>query len=257
MKVFGKIYRASFSDLSQQSTRYTQATMPRRVPPVSFDPELAARLRAVSGPEPIAALNRVKERECGEPLVDIRKHCPSVRVSRGCLPYLRKTIAEKLNVAQAALPAGYRLRVTTALRTKATQQALFDKYFAELTEKHPDWSHATLRRQTCRFFAPYDQPAPPGHCTGAAVDVHLLLPSGRAAEVRKPLSGWRAARSLVSGLCEKAVRNREILFAAMLSAGFSNCAEEFWHYSWGDAGWAARVGEPTCVYGLIEAPRRK
>ena len=223
--------------------------MPHRFRSASFDPALVARLQAVSGPEPIAALNRVKERECGEPLVDIRKHCPGVRIARGCLPYLRKTVAEKLIQAQAALPSGYKLRVTTALRKKETQQALFDKYFAELTEKHPEWSHATRRRQTCRFFAPYDQPAPPGHCTGAAVDVHLLLPSGKQAELRKPLSGWKSARSLAHGLSEKAVHNREILFAAMLAAGFSNCAEEFWHFSYGDAGWAVRVGELECVYG--------
>lgn len=229
--------------------------MPRRPRSVSFDPSLAARLRAVSAPEPIAALNRVRERECGEPLVDIRQHCPGVRVARKCLPYLRETVADKLNRAQAALPSGYRLRVTTALRTWETQQKLFDTYFAELKEKHPEWSHATLRRQTCRFFAPYDQPAPPGHCTGAAVDVHLVLPSGRPAEVRKPLTGWQSAKSLVHGLSEKSVRNREILFTAMLSAGFSNCAEEFWHYSFGDAGWAVRVGERECVYGWVELPR--
>ena len=222
----------------------------------SFDPELVARLQAVSGPEPIAALNRIQECESGEPLVNIRKHCLGVRVARKCLPYLRETVADKLNVAQAALPVGYQLRVTTALRTKQTQQALFDKYFAELKEKHPEWSLATLRRQTCRFFAPYDQPAPPGHCTGAAVDVQLLLPSGKQADLRKPLSGWKSARSLVPGLSERAVRYREILFTAMLSAGFSNCSEEFWHYSWGDAGWAVRVGEKECCYGWAELPPR-
>lgn len=225
--------------------------MPRRRPTVTFDPGLAARLLAVSGPEPIAALNRIKERECGEPLVDLRKHCPGIRVARKCVPYLRKTVADKLNLAHAALPRGYTLRVTTALRTKETQRALFDQYFAQLKEKHPEWHHATLRRQTCRFFAPYDQPAPPGHCTGAAVDVELLLPSGRQADLRKPLTGWKAARSLVPGLSERAVRYREVLFTAMLTAGFSNCREEFWHYSWGDAGWAVRVGEKACVYGWV------
>ena len=225
--------------------------MPRRTPVVAFDPALVARLHARSGPEPIAALNRVRERERGEPLVDIRRHCPGVRVARKCLPYLRETVADKLSAAQAALPAGYKLRITTALRTKETQRKLFDTYFAQLKEKHPEWSYTTLRRQTCRFFAPYDQPAPPGHCTGAAVDVHLLLPSGRPAELRKPLTGWKAARSLAHGLSERSVRNREILFAAMLTAGFSNCSEEFWHYSWGDAGWAVRVGEKTCRYGAV------
>lgn len=219
--------------------------------------ELRQRLEAVSGPEPIAALNRVREVECGEPLVDIRTHCPEIVVARKCLPFLRTTVAEMVNTAQGALPSGYKLRVTTALRTLAMQTALYDRYFNELKEKHPDWSYATLRRQTCRFFAPYDQKAPPGHCTGAAVDVGLLLPSGRNADLRKPLSGWKSAKSLVTGLSPRAEHYREILFIAMLDAGFSNCSEEFWHYSFGDAGWAVRVGARECRYGLVAPPARR
>ena len=38
----------------------------------------------------------------------------------------------------------------------------------------------------------------------------------------------------------------------MIEAGFSNCRDEWWHYSYGDAGWAVRTGAPTCMYGLIE-----
>lgn len=213
-------------------------------------------LKAASRPEPIAALNRVREIECGEPLVDVRTFCPAVRVARRCVPFLRETVAQMVNDAQRRLPAGYRLDVRTCLRTMAIQQAGFDRYFEKLKEEHPDWSYATLRRQTCRFFAPYDQKAPPGHCTGAAVDVHLLLPSGKKADLTRPLTGWKAARSLAPGLSPGARKNREILFAAMIGAGFSNCSEEFWHYSYGDAGWAVRVGKSECLYGRIEVPRR-
>ncbi len=45
-----------------------------------------------------------------------------------------------------------------------------------------------------------------------------------------------------------------ILVEAMLGAGFSNCRDEFWHYSYGDAAWAVRTGAPYCIYGLIELP---
>ena len=38
----------------------------------------------------------------------------------------------------------------------------------------------------------------------------------------------------------------------MLAAGFSNCRDEYWHYSYGDAGWAVRMGLTECVYGLSE-----
>jgi D-alanyl-D-alanine dipeptidase len=219
------------------------------------DEALRERLRAVSGREPIAALNAVKEVECGEPLTDLRRSHPKLIIARRCLPFLRLRVAQMLFTAADALPEGYKFSVRTCLRTHAMQKALFDRYFAELQEKHPDWSYSALRRQTCRFFAPYDQKAPPGHCTGAALDVHLVLPSGHKADLVKPLTGWKAAKSEAIGLGKTALRNREILFEAMLIAGFSNCAEEFWHYSWGDAGWAVRVGAKTCIYGLIEPPQ--
>jgi D-alanyl-D-alanine dipeptidase len=41
-----------------------------------------------------------------------------------------------------------------------------------------------------------------------------------------------------------------MLVTAMLSVGFSNCRDEYWHYSYGDAGWAVRLDQPECIYGL-------
>jgi len=32
----------------------------------------------------------------------------------------------------------------------------------------------------------------------------------------------------------------------MLEVDFSNCRDEWWHYSWGDAGWAVRMSETEC-----------
>ena len=43
-----------------------------------------------------------------------------------------------------------------------------------------------------------------------------------------------------------------ILVDAMLGAGFSNCRDEWWHYSYGDAGWAVRMGFDECFYGIAE-----
>jgi D-alanyl-D-alanine dipeptidase len=206
-------------------------------------------------PEPIAALNRVLLRECGEPLVNIRRHCPGVRVARRCLPFLRVRVAGMLNVAQASLPLGYRFRVTTALRTLETQRSLYEKYLGKLRADHPEWSNATLRRCTNRFLAPPDQKAPPGHCTGGAVDLRLLGPGGHALDLTSPYQGWAAARTHLPRLTPRALRNRRLLVEAMLGAGFSNCHEEYWHYSYGDAAWAVRTGSPFCFYGLIEAPR--
>ena len=41
-----------------------------------------------------------------------------------------------------------------------------------------------------------------------------------------------------------------ILVDAMLGVGFSNCRDEWWHYSYGDAGYAVRMAQKECCYGL-------
>ncbi len=210
--------------------------------------------RRIGAPEPIAALNRVRIVETGEPLVDIRRHCPSVTVRDGCCPFLRKTVADMLNAAAGRLPTGYAFQAGTALRTLAMQRRHWDAYYASVCREHPEWPLSARRRAANRYFAPYDQPAPPGHCTGGAVDVVLVGADGQPVDVSSPLERWDGAYTWSDGISPEARANRLLLVDAMLGAGFSNCREEYWHYSWGDSAWAVRVGETTCPYGLVPAP---
>jgi len=205
-------------------------------------------------PEPIAALNRVRILETNEPLVDIRDFSPGVQVLQKVCPYLRRTVAEMLNRASDSVPHGYRFRIGSALRTIDMQRKGWDRYFTRMKAEHPDWPSSALRRATNRYFAPYDQPAPPGHTTGGAVDVILLGPNGRPADVNSPLERWEAAYTWSDRISPQAKHNRMIMVDAMLGAGFSNCRDEYWHYSWGDSAWAVRVGEQTCPYGLVDPP---
>jgi D-alanyl-D-alanine dipeptidase len=210
-------------------------------------------MKKQGAPEPIAALNRVPIHESGEHVVDIREHCPHVRVrEEGIVPFVRLRVAEMLNDAARRLPEGWLLKVNSAWRSLQDQKEMYDRYFQQLKADHPKWSHATLRRQANRFFAPYDQPAPPGHCTGGAVDVSLIKPDGTDADMRSPLEGWYAAYTYRQGLSEDAHLNRMLMLRVMTEAGFSNCRDEFWHYSYGDSAWAVRVGATIAIYGLVE-----
>lgn len=204
--------------------------------------------------EPMRELNRVRIVESGEPLVDIREWCPSVTVLDKARPFLRRSVAEMLEAAATKIPAEFRLRLSTALRTIDDQRRHWDGYYARTRAEHPDWPVSALHRAVNRFFAPTDQPAPPGHCTGGAVDVHLLGPDGELLDMITPLTGWDAARTWHDGISDQARRNRMLMVDAMLSVGFSNCREEYWHYSYGDSAWAVRVGSVSCPYGLVWPP---
>jgi D-alanyl-D-alanine dipeptidase len=211
--------------------------------------------RTQGRPEPIRLLNRVRERDNGEPLVDFRLAAPEIRILRdSVIPFARQSVVNMCREAAAALPEGVYLGVVDAWRPLARQQRIWDLTWARIHEAHPERDYRALRRSVCRWVAPTDQPAPPGHCTGAAVDVWLVDAANEPLDISSPYDRFQAAPTFSLGLAEEAARNRRLLYDAMMDAGFSNCRDEWWHYSYGDAGWAVRMGLDECFYGLVELP---
>lgn len=209
--------------------------------------------RSKGSPEPIAALNRVRELENGEPLVDLRIAAPSARIHRPTvIPFARQTVAEMLERAAQSLPQEFRLGVVDAWRPLSRQIRIYEWVMRCAQEAFPNRTYRELRRTVNRWAAPCDQKAPPGHCTGAAIDVWLLHENGEVADVSNPYLRFSAAPTYSLGLEPQALANRMALVHSMLGAGFSNCRDEWWHYSYGDAGWAVRSGAASCPYGLIE-----
>lgn len=209
--------------------------------------------RTKGRPEPIRALNRVTESENGEPLVDLRIAAPSVLIKRpSVIPFLRQQVAAKLQIAAQSLPDGYQIGVVDAWRPFDRQVKIWNWMWQSLEKARPDLTFAAKRRIVCRFVAPVDQKAPPGHTTGAAVDVWLFDQVGNEIDVTSPFERLAGAPTYVHNLDPEAHRNRMILVDVMLKAGFSNCRDEWWHYSFGDAGWAVRVDKTACIYGRID-----
>ena len=205
-------------------------------------------------PEPFAALNRIPIHECGEPLVDIRNACPQVLLRPGTLPYLRRTVAAMLNRAQDSLPPGYHFTVHTALRTLEMQSSMYWRNYNKLKEEKPHLPTSALRRITNKYFAAPDAKAPPGHTTGGAVDVGLVGPDFHARDMIAPTKGWEAAYTWSDLIGPEAKQNRTLIIDALLGAGFSNCRDEWWHWSYGDNAWSVRTGCAIAIYGLIEPP---
>lgn len=199
----------------------------------------------------ILRIGKVPICECGEPLVDLRQACPEVVLT--CrLPFLRKTVADMLNKAQSLLPNGWRLKVHTALRTLEEQSQGYWNYYKSLQEKHPNWPRHILRREANKFWHPPDMKAPPGHCTGGAVDLRIVDAEGNDIDLTSTVREGANSQPTYSRYLTPAARaNRQVLIDVMTEAGFSNCADEWWHWSYGDSAWASRTGAPCAIYDRI------
>lgn len=211
------------------------------------------RLREPGAPrEPgIGRLCRVPVRDNGEPMVDLREACPNV-VPACKHPFLRATAAQMLQQAAESLPVDARLKLATALRTMKQQSDGYWGHYRSLQEKHPAWPAGIVRREANKFWHPPDTQAAPGHSTGGAVDVSLVDAEGAAIDVTSTQPpGLNSQPTYCRVLTPVARENRQVLIRAMSGAGFSNCYDEWWHWSYGDCGWAVRLDRPCALYDRV------
>jgi D-alanyl-D-alanine dipeptidase len=213
----------------------------------------------ISPHEPVSQLRRIRIVENGEELIDFLEHCPGLLLDRSHFRYrretlLRRSVAERLCQAEQALPAGVRLAVIEGWRPPHIQRRMYLFTWLRFKEQHPDWSDVTLRRVVNRFSAPLDPRVPPPHTTGGALDVMLADAEGNLLDHTSPFDPWdpKCAALEAAGLSATARRTREILATALRSTGLTNYPSEFWHWSYGDQGWAYRGGHPHAIYRAIE-----
>ena len=168
--------------------------------------------------------------------------------------FVRSSLADRLAVAQAALPLGIRLHVVEGHRTAASQQAIVASYSAELCAAHPGISADDLHRLSSRFVAPLEV-AP--HVAGAAVDLTLIDACGQELDLGTPID---ATPEQSDGRCyfaaadisRDARANRNLLARVLTDAGLVNYPTEWWHWSFGDRYWALSTGADHAVYGPVE-----
>ncbi len=211
--------------------------------------------------EPLTRLRAVPIRENGEPLLDPRELSPRVHFARKppkfpemvCTPRVRRRVAEMLAQAAEALPEGLDLQIIEGFRPLAQQRFMYESLKTEFAERHPDWNRATLHRITNTMSAPPDDRCPPPHTTGGAVDLCILRMPGRALlDMTSPLP-WdeTSAPTRIKGLSPEAQANRDLLIRTLEATGLTNYAGEWWHWSYGDSGWALRLGKDHALYDRL------
>ncbi len=212
----------------------------------------------ISAAEPVSQLRFVKIVENGEELVDFLEFCPDLMLDRARFHYrretlMRRSLAERLCQANRALPAGYRLAIIEGWRAPHIQRRMYQATRARFQTIHPDWSETQLTRTVNRFSAPLSKQVPPPHTTGGAVDLMLADMEGNALDHTSPFDPYdpHSASFGASGLSDIARKHRDILAEALIPAGITNYPSEFWHWSYGDQGWAYRERHPHALYGAI------
>ncbi|MCH8979591.1 MAG: dipeptidase [Armatimonadetes bacterium] len=215
--------------------------------------------KQISISEPVTELKRVKIVDSGEPLVDYLDLCPDLVKAKPFFHYryetvVRESVARMLCAASGALASGYRLGVLEGWRPKHIQRRMYMRAWNRFKDRHPDWSDVQLKRVVNRYVAPMNDRVPPPHSTGAAVDLFLLDADANELDMREPFDVQDPKAFLfdANGLTDRARERRAIFADALLEGGLTNYPSEYWHWSYGDQGWAYRTGAPNAIYGVTE-----
>ncbi len=225
--------------------------------------------------------------ECGEPLLPIpdavfalvRPH-PYANVGAPYGEkspfYLREGVLHCLVEAQALLQKehpGWQIQVFDAYRPIAVQQYMVDYTLQDVAQaKGLQVEHLTesqremLLQLVYEFWAvPSHNPAtPPPHSTGGAVDITLIDETGQEIAMGSPIDELspRSYPNHFAASDDPSDRSfhqhRQLLRSIMLTAGFQQHPNEWWHFCLGDQMWAWLTNQETmgmavvARYGAVE-----
>lgn len=175
--------------------------------------------------------------------------------------YARPEVQAKLVEASKLLPEGHRFVILDAWRAMETQQALFDQMCRFVARDFPDYTPEEIEQAALRIVAlpSLDPNKPSPHHTGGSIDLSIVDPQGRLLDMGSPFDdiSERARtdfyESSAATEAEITARdNRRLLYHIMTSVGFTNYAEEWWHFDFGNQNWAWVTGEEQARYSNIK-----
>lgn len=208
-------------------------------------------------------LDAVSIEECGEPLVDFLKFSPTPKLIFAPVHpvfefprvhLVRESVAKMLVEAANALPNGLRLQIVEGYRPFAVQQQMWKFALENAQKRLPDGDKPRIEREAGRYAAPPFAKTPPPHLTGGAVDLEIVDENGQRLDFFSPfeLNDNAGAAMRARALSSEAEKNRALLRSVLEPTGLTNYADEWWHWSYGDNGWALRVGAKNAIYGRVE-----
>lgn len=168
--------------------------------------------------------------------------------------FLRESVAQKLLQAEKALPKGLRFKIWDAYRSRDVQNNIYQWYWKNVQQQHPDWSEAQLKLEVGKFVTPpYEADRIPPHATGGTVDLTLVDSTGAELDMGTDFDffGPEAGPLFYEIFKTKpaVTANRRMLRGVMEAQGFTLEQDEWWHFDYGNQIWALKSGAPFAIYG--------
>jgi len=175
---------------------------------------------------------------------------------------IRKTVYDKLVIAQENLPKGLQLCVYEGYRNLKNQDSMFKKRFKQNRILYKNWSFRKVFYETVKLVSPVFNidgtlNIPP-HSTGGAIDLYLIDDTGKYVNmgIHPKDAALDSHGSIILSnsqlISNTAKKNRKIMNEVMINAGFVNYLTEYWHWSYGDRYWAYHKGKNHAIYSSID-----
>lgn len=166
--------------------------------------------------------------------------------------FVRKSVADRLMMANHLLPSNYHLKIYDAWRPYDVQYALYDEHYNNLVSlpENKDKDADTLHT-LARMFVSYPDRSKKFsfvHSSGGAVDLTIVDADGNELDMGTDFdefSDYSATNSYEDSDNIVVRDNRRLLYNVMAQVGFTNYTAEWWHYDYGDIFWSSLTGNPS------------
>ncbi|MBO3697894.1 M15 family metallopeptidase [Roseivirga sp. E12] len=171
---------------------------------------------------------------------------------------VRKALVEKIGRISKALDKQNKtLIIRSAWRSFEHQRKLWNNKLTFLKEEHPEKSLVQLRELVAHFIAPEQKST---HATGGALDALIY---DRKTETVLDFGTNKGHDIDLTELCyphhpdisAEARENRNLLMRLFEREGFVCDLKEYWHFDYGNVGWAIERSRLHAIYGIINAKK--
>jgi D-alanyl-D-alanine dipeptidase len=169
---------------------------------------------------------------------------------------VREELLEKIKrISESLSKDDKKLIIRSAWRSFQHQRVLWERNFGAMRRKFPDKSIGEIEQTVSYFIAPYNKST---HTTGGAVDALILntltnevLDFGTNKGLKISLN--KKCYPHHPNISNTAKENRQLLIDLFINEGFVCDLKEYWHFDYGNVGWAIESKASHAIYGIIES----